>query len=84
MKIIIILYKCIFFTSCNFNLCKIFKPFVLLKGLHITISLKTVPENTIIFSSSSPVDVAEYLINLINRIHKQIIKEFKNINYVKV
>lgn len=71
MKIIIIIYNSIFFTSCNFNLCKIFKPLDLLKGLQITISLKTVPEKMIIFSSSSPVDVAEYLINLINRIYKQ-------------
>lgn len=48
-------------TSCFFNLCKIFEPLDFLNGLHTTISRKTVPENTITFSSSSPKDVAEYL-----------------------
>lgn len=58
-------------TSCFCNLCKIFVPLDFLKGLQITISLKTVPENTIMFSSFSPTAVAEYLINCTNRTIKQ-------------
>lgn len=65
-----IIEKKIFLTSCFCNLCKIFEPLDLLKGLQITISLKTVPENTTIFSLSSPNDVAEYLIFFMNRIIK--------------
>lgn len=60
-----------YITLCFFNLCKIFESLDPLNGLQIIISLKTVPENIIIFFSSFPTDVAEYLIIHNNRTIKQ-------------